>query len=144
MENQNYPLPLYRYKVEIDGKGMDFNSVSGLETSFQTIEYKVGSAPYPRVTRIPGQPAEINLTLKKGIFKKDAFLYDWLKKTTGSADGKDVSVSLLDASAKPLVVWNVRNAFPTKLSAPSFDASSNEIAIEELTLVADGMEVHFV
>ncbi|WP_440974357.1 phage tail protein [Pseudomonas koreensis] len=143
MEKQNYPLPIYRYKVAIDGVAMDFQSVSGLETSFKTIEYKVGGAPNSHTTRIAGQQDAININLKKGIFQKDSFLYDWLKTCKGSADGKDVTVSLLDAAGIPLITWNVRNAFPTKLSAPGFDGSSNEVAIEEMTLVADSMEVNF-
>lgn len=143
MDKQIYPLPIYRYKVAVGGVAMDFQTVSGLETSFQTIEYKIGGAPNPRTTRIAGQQDAININLKKGIFQKDSFLYDWLKNCKGSADGKDLSVSLLDAGGAPLITWNVRNAFPSKLSAPSFDGSSNEVAIEEMTLVADSMEVNF-
>jgi phage tail-like protein len=36
-----------------------------------------------------------------------------------------------------VITWKVANAFPTKLSAPTFDAKSNDAAIETLDLQAD-------
>jgi phage tail-like protein len=36
-----------------------------------------------------------------------------------------------------VVSWKATNAFPTKLSAPTFDAKSNDAAIETLDLQAD-------
>ena len=36
-----------------------------------------------------------------------------------------------------MISWKAINAFPTKLSAPSFDAKSNDAAIETLDLQAD-------
>ncbi|MCP1293310.1 MULTISPECIES: phage tail protein [Chromobacterium] len=42
-----------------------------------------------------------------------------------------------------MITWNVANAFPTKLTAPSLDASSNEVAIEELALMADAVTIQF-
>jgi phage tail-like protein len=39
------------------------------------------------------------------------------------------------------VSWKVINAFPTKLDAPTFSASSNDVAIESMELMADGVAV---
>jgi phage tail-like protein len=36
-----------------------------------------------------------------------------------------------------VISWKVVNAFPTKLTAPTFDAKSNDVAIETLELKAD-------
>jgi phage tail-like protein len=33
------------------------------------------------------------------------------------------------------------NAFPTKLDAPSFDANSNDVAIESMELMGDGVSI---
>ncbi|WP_373301078.1 phage tail protein [Streptomyces violascens] len=42
-----------------------------------------------------------------------------------------------------MVTWNVTDAFPTKLTAPHFDATSNEVAVEELSLAAERVTVTF-
>ena len=36
----NYPLPVYNYRVEIDGKAMSFSEVSGLNMAYETKAYK--------------------------------------------------------------------------------------------------------
>ena len=36
-----------------------------------------------------------------------------------------------------MISWKVINAFPTKLDAPSFTASSNDVAVESMELMAD-------
>lgn len=42
-----------------------------------------------------------------------------------------------DAGTEVLLSWNIANAFPTSLTSPSFDATSNEIAVQQVTLMAD-------
>ena len=44
-------------------------------------------------------------------------------------------------SGAAVVSWKVINAFPTKLDAPSFVASSNDVAIESMELMADSIVV---
>jgi len=41
------------------------------------------------------------------------------------------------------LTWTVSNAFPTKLTGPSLDATGNEVAYEELTLAGDSVLVHY-
>jgi phage tail-like protein len=40
-----------------------------------------------------------------------------------------------------VISWKVINAFPTKLDAPTFDASSNDVAIETMELRADNITI---
>ena len=37
--------------------------------------------------------------------------------------------------------WNLKNAFPTKWSGPSFDATGEAVAIETLELTHEGVDV---
>ncbi|WP_429498328.1 phage tail protein [Robbsia andropogonis] len=136
IENQ-YPIPLYRFKVTVGDLGdMAVAGVSGLELAFDTIEYRDGAGGW---FRMPGQRQTINLTLRRGLFKGDKKLYDWINSITlNRVEKRDISVSLTnEVGTEILVAWNVANAFPTKLSAPSFDATSNEIAVAEMSLMAD-------
>ena len=36
----DYPLPVYNYRVEIDGETIGFSEVSGLSISYETTTYK--------------------------------------------------------------------------------------------------------
>ncbi|WP_366241018.1 phage tail protein [Chromobacterium subtsugae] len=41
------------------------------------------------------------------------------------------------------MTWSVSNAFPKKLTAPSFNGGSNEVSVEQLELMADDITVTF-
>ncbi|MCF2134576.1 MULTISPECIES: phage tail protein [Mycetohabitans] len=138
----NYPIPTYRFKVIVGSEEMAFSAVSGLELGVETIEYKDGTG---QVCRMPGQRQPLTITLRRGVFKGRSQLYDWINSISlNQVEKKDISISLTnDAGNELLVTWNITDAFPTRLSAPSFDASSNEVAVEEMTLSADRLAVVF-
>lgn len=121
---------------------MAFNSVSGLEMSSETIEYKDGTGG---VFQMPGQASMLTISLRRGILAGSNDLYDWMQSINLSqVSKKDISISLTDETGSQLLVtWNIVNAFPVKLSAPGFDASSNEVSVEELVLMAESMAVQF-
>ncbi|KAF9898918.1 hypothetical protein EC991_009970 [Linnemannia zychae] len=135
-----YPLPTYRFIVTVGKDRMAFNSVSGLEQS--TIEYKDGAGG---LYQMPGQAEPLNITLKRGVVQNGSQLYDWITSISQNhVEKKDISISLTDETGKDLfVTWNIINAFPTKLSAPAFDATSNEVAFEEMNLAAEQLTVKF-
>lgn len=137
-----YPIPTYRYRVAVGDQEMTFSAVSGLEVSYETIEYKDGTGG---VFRMPGQSTPVHITLRRGMVVGKSQLYDWISSISlNQVEKKDISISLTNASGNELLVtWNISNAFPTKLSAPNFDASSNEVAIEELSLLADAVTSKF-
>jgi phage tail-like protein len=71
-----------------------------------------------------------------------AALYNWINSTQiNQIDKKDVFVRLCDEKGEAVISWKVINAFPTKLDAPSFTASSNDAAIETLELMADSISI---
>jgi phage tail-like protein len=140
----DYPLPVYNYRVEINGDAVAFSEVSGLNISYETSTYKesptAGGAPGPRMMIVPGQRNAVKITLKKGIVRKASMqqLYGWIKTTTiNQIEKKDIFIRLCDESGAAVISWKVVNAFPTKLDAPTFDAKSNDAAIESMELSAD-------
>jgi phage tail-like protein len=67
-----------------------------------------------------------------------AALYNWISATQlNQAEKKDIFVRLCDENGDPVISWKVNNAFPTKLEAPTFDANSNDVAVESMELTAD-------
>lgn len=137
-----YPIPTYRFTVTVGKEQMAFSSVSGLEQSVEKIEYKDGLGG---LYQMPGQTQSITLTLKRGVMPKNSQLYEWMNSISlNQVEKKDISISLTNETGKELLVtWNVSNAFPTKLMGPSMDATSNEVAFEELSLAADRVSVNF-
>jgi phage tail-like protein len=145
---RTYPLPAYNYRVEIGATAVGFSKASGLDVSFETATYKEsptepGKAG-PLVMQMPAQRNPAKLTLEKGICASEGAvsLYGWINQTQMNlAEKRDVFVRLLDETGKAVVSWKVINAFPTKLTAPSFGADAKEIAIESMELVADAVFV---
>ncbi|PHM45254.1 phage tail protein [Xenorhabdus mauleonii] len=135
-----YPIPTYRFIVSIGNEQIPFNSVSGLDIQHDIIEYKDGTGGY---YKMPGQRQAINITLRKGVFSGDTKLFDWINSIQlNRVEKKDISISLTNESGTEiLMTWNVVNAFPTQLTSPNFDATSNEIAIQEITLTADRITI---
>ncbi|MEK9495883.1 phage tail protein, partial [Photorhabdus sp. P32] len=135
-----YPIPTYRFVVSIGDEQIPFNSVSGLDISHDVIEYKDGTGNY---YKMPGQRQAINITLRKGVFAGDTKLFDWLNSIQlNQVEKKDISISLTnEAGTEILMTWSVANAFPTSLTSPSFDAASNEVAVQEISLTADRVTI---
>ena len=141
---KRYPLPAYNYRVEIDGETISFSQVSGLNMSFETTTYKEspteGKASGPVVMRMPGQPSDITITLQKGMVREKSIpvFYKWINSTQlNLVEKKDIKVQLCDENGNPVIMWTVINAFPTSLEAPTFDATTNDVAIENMQLMAD-------
>jgi phage tail-like protein len=141
-----YPLPVYNYRVEIDGEAVAFSEVSGLSIGYETTTYKesptASGSPGPRVMYMPAQGTAATVTLKKGVVRTSslASLFGWINSTQiNQVDKKDIYVRLCDEQGAAVISWKVINAFPTKLDAPTFDASSNDVAIESMELMGDGI-----
>jgi phage tail-like protein len=143
---KTYPLPVYNYKVEIDGQAVGFSEVSGLSVGYETTTYTESpvSGIGPRWMYMPAQGKSATVTLKKGVVTGVSVptLFDWINSIQlNRVEKKDIYVRLCDENGAAVVSWKVSNAFPTKLDAPSFTANSNDVAIESMELMADRVEV---
>ncbi|MEM7036704.1 MAG: phage tail protein [Bacteroidota bacterium] len=139
----DYPLPVYNYRVNIADETHAFSEVSGLDIGFDPITYKESHVAAgkvgPNIMYMPGQITEVNITLKKGLVKAKSLpvLYSWINSIAlNRIDKRDITISLCDETGTPVVTWKVIDCFPTKLTAPTFDANSNEVAVETMELRA--------
>lgn len=134
-----YPHGKFRYKVEIDGLDAGgFSEVSGFDASIDVMEYREGDMVQTPM-KIPGLKKYGNITLKQGL-ADSMVLYEWLiAGVNGAVDRKTITITLLDEEEAPAASWQVINAWPTKYTAPDFNATSSEIAIETLEIAHEGM-----
>jgi phage tail-like protein len=144
-----YPLPAYNYRVTLmdndDATVVGFAEVSGLSLEYEPVTYKHGLSFITGSRIIRGMRQPIRLTLRKGIVQSGDYLYRWIADTYGNAglEGvkRDIVIDLCDEAGEPVVRWHVRGALPIKLDAPGFDASTNDVAIEAMELVAHDLSI---
>jgi phage tail-like protein len=142
----SYPLPVYNYRVTIGKTTLGSSQVSGLDVSYEPVTYKHGFSFVMGSKIIPGMRQPVKVTLKKGVVKGSDFLASWLQDAYANPfknAKQDIVIDLCDESGKPVVRWTVKGALPTKLDAPAFDASSNEVALETLELIAHEIKVDY-
>lgn len=144
----DYPLPVYNYRVDIGSETVAFSEISGLEIALEAITYKESQVASgiagPNRMYMPGSPKPLTITMKKGLVvaKSIPVLYNWIQSTElNRIEKKDITVHLCDEKGESVVRWKVIDAFPVKLSAPSFNANTNEVAIETMELMATRMEM---
>jgi phage tail-like protein len=140
----SYPLPVYNYKVRIGADTYGFSQVSGLSVQYEIVTYKHGLSWLQGSQEAVGQLQPLTITLQKGVASGGSELLDWFSATGFMGIKKqDVFIDLCDENGVPVVTWAVRDAFPTKLEAPSFSAADNEVAIEVLELKAGNISVNY-
>jgi phage tail-like protein len=133
------PYRAYNFLVEIDGiTRAAFRECSGLDSSQDPIDYREGTDPLT-ARKLPGLVKYSNISLKGGI-TDDASLWDWRKKVMdGKIERKNGSIILLDDTGAEKLRWNFINGWPTKWTGPTFNATSNEVAIETLDIAHEGV-----
>lgn len=142
---KRYPIPVYYYEVMIDKLDpIAFSEVSGLDVEFEPITYRTGMSYKEGTIHMPGMVKPIDFSLKKGIIRNDNKLLQWFTSVKlNTVEKKDITITLKDESHNPVVTWRVKDAFPLKLHAPTFDATSNEVAIEQLDLRASDLKITY-
>ncbi len=136
---KDYPLPVYNYKVSIDNQDESFSEINGLAVeNYEILTYTDGLSFMAGDTFKPlRRQKAINLTFKRAVFKGSTFFYDWLK----DPEFKKIDISLCDSEGTPLVSWSIREAYPVKITGPEVNASSKEVAIESLEVLAFSIDV---
>lgn len=105
------PYRNFRFCLEIDGLDAgSFSEVSGFDASIDVVEYRAGDDPAITPTKLPGLVKYGNITL-----------------------------TALDEEGSPAASWRCINAWPVKYTAPDFNGTASEIAIETIELAHEGM-----
>ena len=140
--SNTYPLPKFHFSVDWGGTKIGFTEVTGLDVETEVIEYRQGASPDYSKIKMPGMQKYSNVTLKRGTFKSDNEYYQWWNTIQlNQVERRDITISLLDETHMPVIVWKVRNAWPTKLQFTDLKSDGNEIAIESMELVHEGLTI---
>jgi phage tail-like protein len=143
-DKQNiWPLPKFYFTVQFgDGIEAKFQEVSGLDSEAPPIEFRDGDSPRFSRIKMPGIHKAGDVTMRRGVVAGDSDLWNWLKEVKANTPKRrTVTVSLIEATGKPAMVWRLNNAWPTKITAADLKAEGNDVAIESLELAHEGIEL---
>ncbi len=135
------PVAGFRFGVEIADRTVAwFTDCSGLTIERTVYSYEEGGVN-SYVHQLPDRIKYTNVVLKRGI--GDETLWQWFQKGLYDAkiERKNISILLYSTDRQSVKRWNLVRAFPVKWSGPEFKADSNQIAIETLDIVHEGMAV---
>ena len=138
----DYPLPKFHFQVEWGGTRIGFTEVSGLDVETEVIEYREGISPEASKKKMPGLQKFPNITMKRGVFKSDNEYFEWWNTVSlNTIERRNVIVSLLNEAHEPVMVWKVKNAWPTKINSTDLKADGNEVAIEAMEVAHEGLSI---
>lgn len=127
-----------------------FSECSGLELEADVREYLEGGRNDGVVRRV-GRAKLSPIVLKRGMFipsgggVADNAIWQWL---TGMVSGErpvrryDGDVQIWDPRKRRVVAqWSFDHGLPSKVTGPSLNAKTGEIAVEELHIVHEGLRM---
>lgn len=118
-----------------------FRECTGLGSESQVVEYRATDANgKPVLVREPGTMKYNDIVLKRGI-TTDMDMWQWRRQVEdGDVSGarRSGTITLFNQKGDPIAEWTIDMAWPSKLNGPTYDAKTNEVAIEELTITHHG------
>ncbi|WP_193352025.1 MULTISPECIES: phage tail protein [Deinococcus] len=118
-----------------------FRECNGLGSESQVVEYRATDARgKPILIREPGTMKYTDIVLKRGI-TDSMDMWQWRKQVEdGDIEGarRSGTITLYNQRGEAIARWNFERAWPQKLNGPTYDAKTNEVAIEELTITHEG------
>ncbi|SRR5260221_7707156 len=139
---RNDPLRNFRFRVELDGIQQGyFSEVTVGETTTEAIDYREGIDP-AHARKLDGLTKYGNIMLKWGITNSTE-LYDWHNAiVTGQIQSKRKKVTIIvqDEAGADKARFVAAEAWPVKYQPSALSGKGNEVMVELLELVNEGIE----
>jgi phage tail-like protein len=126
----------FRFKVSVGDLSLGgFTECGGLQLETEVQDYPEGGLN-AYLHKLPVRVKQTNLRLKRGI--ADRSLWDWY---TGEFKRRNGSVFLCDPVGEVKAEWRFYRAYPVKWIGPELNATQNQVAVEAIELVHEGLEL---
>jgi phage tail-like protein len=151
MANRDTPYGAFNFLVNFGGDNASdsilggFSDVSGIGSEINIAEYRNGNEKENHVRKISGTHKISDVTLKRGVVNSKDF-WSWISEVQreGPSKQRDVSINLRDEAGNSVQTWILRRVVPSKYSGPALAAKGGgDVAMEELVLAAEAMEIEF-
>ncbi len=139
-----WPMPKFRFSVDWGTvkTNISFQEVSGLEAETQVIEYRDSNSKVFSTVKMPGIAKYGNVTMKRGVFANDNIFWTWYNQIKmNTIQRQTVVIKLLDQAGGTVVTWTLNNAWPTKISSTDLKSDGNEVAIDTIEIVHEGITI---
>jgi phage tail-like protein len=142
MAEQKDPLISAFFTIDFGGTVAGaFRECTGLGSENEVVEYKAsGDKGKYVMKKVPGRMKWNNITLKRGI-TDTMDMWKWRGQVEeGKVDQarKNGSIIMHDQQGNSVARWDFVNAWPSKITGPSANATNNEVGIEELEITHEG------
>ena len=128
------------FQNKIEGS---FRECTGMGSETQVVEHKATDAKGQYVMKkLPGRMKWNDIVLKQGVTDSMA-MWKWRELCElGKIDEarKNGSLVMFDVKGTEIARWDFVNAWPSKITGPQANATQSSIAIEELTIVHEGVK----
>jgi phage tail-like protein len=128
---------------QTEGPQAGFAEVGGLGIEVETIEYRTGNMRENAVIKLPGLARYPDVTLKRGLIGSLA-LYEWMNQVRDGNPkaARTVTIQLLDEERSAVVTtWKLLRARVVKHTSGPFNARCSDVAVEELVLAYERLEM---
>jgi len=126
-----------------DGPDAGFQDVSGLGMEVTVSEYRNGNEKENSVRKITGMNKVTDITLKRGVIGS-LNLYQWLDQIRNGDQNalRTVTVQLQNEDHTAVVTtWKLSRARIIKHTCGPFNAKGTDVAMEEMTLAYERLEM---
>lgn len=146
---EDRPYVQFNFVVDIGRPGLDpttfsggFQEVSGIGMEVTVSEYRNGNDRDNGVRKITGLNKQADVTLKRGVIGSKA-LYDWLDeiRNGNQKSFRDVTVVMMSEDRTPVLEWRLLRARVTKCTYGPLNAKGNDVAMEEMVLAYERLEM---
>lgn len=120
-----------------------FQEVSGLGMEITVAEYRAGNFNENGPIKVTGTVKTTDVTFKRGVIGS-LDLYGWLDAVRNGAQDelKNVTVRLMSEDRETVAQeWRLLNSRPMKYTGPSLNGKGTDLAIEELVLAAERIDL---
>jgi phage tail-like protein len=142
------PYTQFNFLVDLgtgnsEGPAAGFQEVSAISTEVAVSEYRNGNSKENSVRKITGLNKASDVTLKRGLIGS-LDLYKWLDDIRNGNQNalRTVTIELQNEDHSEVVqTWKLMRARIIKHSSGPFNARSSEVAIEEMVLAYERLEL---
>jgi phage tail-like protein len=128
---------------DTEGPEAGFQECSAIALEVSVAEYRNGNDKTNAVRKITGLNRVADVTLKRGVIGS-LNLWQWIDQVRNGDQNalRTVRISLQSEDRSAIVMaWTLLRARPVKYSAGPLDAKGTDVAIEELTLAYERLEI---
>ena len=135
------PYSAFQFLLQIDDVTVaGFSEVSWISTDTDIVNYREGAANNG-VIQLPSLQKFANITLKRGVTASDK-LWRWREGTVDERlDRKSGKLVVLNEAGDAVTKWVFHQGWPSKWVGPAINVKTNEVAIETLKIVCEGLEM---